>query len=40
MYLSKRKVTMAAQGDVLRLTLPEGEPWSALDTVIELTIKR
>ena len=26
-------------GDVLRLTLPEGETWSPLDTVIELAIK-
>lgn len=39
LYLGKRPVAMAMQGDMLRLTLPEGEKWSALDTVIELAVK-
>lgn len=40
LYLSKRPVKMALQGDVLRLTLPDNEKWSELDTVIELTVKK
>ncbi len=39
LHLSKRPVGVAVQGDVLRLTLPDGESWSALDTVIELAVK-
>jgi hypothetical protein len=39
MYLSKKPVKIEFQGDVLRLTLPEGETWSPLDTIIELAIK-
>ena len=39
LYVSKRPVKMALQGDALRLTLPENEKWSALDTVIELTVR-
>lgn len=40
MYVGKHPVAMTVQGDSLRLTLPEGENWGALDTVIELAIKR
>lgn len=39
MYLSKKPVAITPQGDGLRLTLPAGESWSELDTVIELSIK-
>jgi hypothetical protein len=39
MYLSKKPVAISPQGDGLRLTLPDGESWSELDTVIELAIK-
>jgi pimeloyl-ACP methyl ester carboxylesterase len=38
MYLSKKPVAMAMEGEALRLTLPEGENWNELDTVIELTV--
>jgi len=38
LYKNRQKVQMVLQGDVLRLILPEGEKWGALDTVIELTI--
>jgi hypothetical protein len=39
MYLGKKPVKAELQGDVLRLTLPEGEKWDSLDTVIELAVK-
>ena len=39
LYLNKHPVTIARQDDGLRLTLPTGDKWDALDTVIELTIK-
>lgn len=37
LYRSGRTVAIERPGDKLRLTLPEGETWDALDTVIELT---
>lgn len=40
MFVSKKPVSMTLQDGSLRLTLPAGESWSELDTVIELTIKR
>lgn len=40
LYGGKSKVAMSRQGDVLRLTLPEGTKWDALDTVIELTVRK
>lgn len=40
LYLSRRPVAMEQTGDILRLTLPEGEAWNELDTVIELKIAR
>lgn len=39
MFLSKKPVAITLQTDGLRLTLPDGESWSDLDTVIELAIK-
>jgi hypothetical protein len=39
MYLSKKPVAMDLEGEALRLTLPEGENWNELDTVIELTVQ-
>jgi len=40
LYGSRDKVAMSFHGDVFRLTLPEGTKWAALDTVIELTVKK
>lgn len=38
LYLGKREVAVSATAGGIRLTLPEDEPWSSLDTVIELTV--
>jgi hypothetical protein len=40
MFLCKKPVAMTMEDDHLRLTLPDGETWSDLDTVIELAIDR
>lgn len=40
LYVNRKPVGMALQGEVLRLTLPPGENWGELDTVIELKIAR
>ena len=39
LYLNKHPVSILKQDDGLRLTLPAGDKWDALDTVIELTIE-
>lgn len=39
LYPDKRPVELSIQGEMLRLTIPAGEKWSTLDTILELAIK-